>query len=449
MKRQLFIWVVIGLTLASPWLTEPIFATCPCDTANLDLGNVEQAKPRFDFEHNVTGDWFGLRNTLYDYGLEITGSYTTEPAGNPVGGLEHGETYLDNFGFAFLFDFDKIFGLSETTFLLTISQRTGRSLSADFIGNAISVQQIFGGGETFRLVQMRLDQKFLDDRLELIYGRLSATADFMSSQFYCQFVNNGICGQPTAPFFNMPNGITAYPGATWGTVAQFNSTKEVYEKFGVYDGDPNHGDDRHGANFNFGDNGALFLVEVGYKSPNGLLGMPCRYSVGGYHHTGDFPDVAKDSHLNNLFISGRPGRLHSGQSGFYLVFEQMLFRNPGRPETGLNAFTTFVLSPDEQKSPMPYFFNGGLIYEGLIPSRPNDKTALGFYSTIFSEDVRSAERAAGRPSQTSETDIEVNHQVQINQWLYCRPNLQYVIKPNGLNTTRNALVLGMEIGLTF
>jgi porin len=127
----------------------------------------------------------------------------------------------------------------------------------------------------------------------------------------------------------------------------------------------------------------------------------------------------------------------------------MLLRNPGRPETGLNVFTTFVLSPDEQKSSMPYFFNGGLIYEGMIPNRPKDKTALGFYSTIFSENVRSAERAAGLPSQTSETDIELNHQLQINPWLYFRPDLQYVIKPNGLNTIGNALVLGMEIGLTF
>jgi len=428
-------------------LATPTFAVCNCDSDR--TAPSEEITPKFDFEHNATGDWFGFRNMLHDYGIDITGGYTTEPAGNPTGGLDQGETYLDNFGFSFLFDFNKIFGLSETTFLVTISQRTGRSLSADFIGNAISVQQIFGGGETFRLVQMRIEQKFLDDWLQLSYGRITTTADFMSSQFYCQFVNNGICGQPTAPFFNMPNGITAYPAATWGAVAQINSTKEIYEKFGVYDGDPNHGDDRHGANFNFGDNGALFLVEIGYKSQNGLLGMPCRYSVGGYHHTGDFPDVAKDSSSNNLFISGRPGRLHSGQDGFYLVFEQMLLRNPRRPDTGLNAFTTFVLSPDEDKSPMPYFFNGGLIYEGLLPARPSDKTSLGFYSTIFSEDLGSAERAARLASQTSETDIELNHQVQLNNWLYFRPNIQYVIKPNGLTTIPNALVLGLEIGLTF
>jgi len=104
--------------------------------------------PHFDLQNYATGDWFGLRNTLYDYGIEITGGYTTEPAGNPVGGIEHGFTYLHNFGFGVLFDLQKIAGISDTTFLVTISQRSGRGLTQDAIGNAISVQQIFGGGQT-------------------------------------------------------------------------------------------------------------------------------------------------------------------------------------------------------------------------------------------------------------------------------------------------------------
>src|ERR1700722_3192395 len=127
------------------WLalvTNSTFAACPTHT-----GAPPEEEPQFDLQHYATGDWFGLRNTLYDYGIEITGAYTTEPAGNPVGGLKQGETYLDNFGFGFLFNLDKLASISDTTFLVTVSQRTGRSLSADFIGNAISVQQIFGGGE--------------------------------------------------------------------------------------------------------------------------------------------------------------------------------------------------------------------------------------------------------------------------------------------------------------
>ena len=209
-------------------VTNSIFAACPTHT-----GAPPEEAPHFDLQNYATGDWFGLRNTLYDYGIEITGGYTTEPAGNPVGGIEHGFTYLHNFGFGVLFDLQKIAGISDTTFLVTVSQRSGQGLTQKYIGNAISVQQIFGGGQTYRLVQVRMEHKLFDDRLELAYGRLTATADFLSSPFYCQFVNNGICGQPPAPFFNMPNGITAYPQGTWGGLVQVHTTKETYAKFGV------------------------------------------------------------------------------------------------------------------------------------------------------------------------------------------------------------------------
>ena len=346
---------------------------------------------------------------------------------------------------------EKIFTIPDTTFLVTVSQRSGRGLTQDSIGNAISVQQIFGGGQTYRLVQMRFESHLLDDRLELAYGRLTATADFLSSPFYCQFVNNGICGQPPAPFFNMPGGITAYPQGTWGGLVQVHTTKDTYAKFAFYDGDPNNGDDvaKHGANFGWGDNGVLLMTEVGYKTKDGLWSMPSRYSFGGYYHTGDFPDVALDAFGQNIFLSGHTGREHGGQEGFYLLFEQMLYRDAGRPETGLNAFVTFVVSPDEDKSPIPYYLNGGLIYEGLIPCRPNDKTALGFYSGWFGQDLRKAQRSAGLASQTNETNIELNHQVQLTPWFYLRPNIQYVIKPNGLDEIENALVLGVEAGITF
>ena len=66
---------------------------------------------------------------------------------------------------------------------------------------------------------------------------------------------------------------------------------------------------------------------------------------------------------------------------------------------------------------------------------------------MFQDDF--AQHAAELPGQTSETDIELNYQVQLTPYLYVRPNIQYVFKPNGLNTIRNALVLGAEVGITF
>jgi len=424
-------------------------AACLVHTGAAPMSDTDQGPPPFDYEHNLLGDWFGLRNTLLDHGVDITGSYVAEPAGNPVGGTRHSFTYLHNIGFGIALDLEKIAGIPGTTFTVTGSQRSGSGLTQESIGNAISVQQIYGGGQTIRLVQMRFDHILFDGRFALSYGRLTTTADFLSSPLYCQFVTNGICGQPTAPFFNMPNGLTAYPAGYWGALGRIQITPDTYFKAGVYDADVNSGDAFHGTNFGFGSNGALYIGEAGYKSDHAAGGMPGRYSFGGYYSTGHFPDVAQDAFMTNLFISGLPGKEHSGQDGFYLIVEQMLLRNGYNPKTGLTGFVTFVVSPDESKSPMPYYMNGGLIDEGLIPGRPNDKTSLGFYAAWFSHDLRDAEREAGLSSQSVETDIELNHQIQFTPYFYLRPNIQYIIKPNGLVTIQNALVLGVEAGVTF
>jgi porin len=448
MKNFLSLPLLISLLWAG--LTNDVgFARCPIHTGEPASWSADDPPQHFDFEHNATGDWFGFRNTLSEHGIEINGSYVTEPAGNPTGGLDQGFTYLHNVDVSLMLHLDRLVGVPNTTFLFTVSQRSGRGLTQDYIGNAISVQQIFGGGQTLRLVQMRMEHHLFEDRFSLAYGRLTATSDFLTSPFYCQFVTNGICGQPPAPFFNMPDGITAYPAATWGALVDFKTTKETYIKAAVYDGDPNNGDDRHGANFGFGRNGVLLFGEIGWKPEQGLLSMPGRYSFGGYYHTGHFPDVSRDAFNGNIFLSGLPAREHAGQEGFYFIFEQMLHRNPDRPKTGLNAFVTFVASPNDDKSVMPYYLDGGLIYEGLFRSRPADKTALGFYSAWFGSSLRNAQRTAGLPSQTNETNIEFNHQVQVTPWMYVRPNIQYVIRPNAIPAIRNALVLGIEAGITF
>ncbi|MBL8660075.1 MAG: carbohydrate porin, partial [Rhodospirillales bacterium] len=195
-----------------------------------------EATPPYDFAHNITGDWFGARTWLYNRGIDITGGYAMEFMANPVGGRQQGQTYVHNVLLRADMDLQKLLGVPNTIFRIAGSQRTGNSLSAEDIGNAISVQQLYGGGQRVRLVEAQFITSLYDDRLNLAYGRLAATDDFLTSPLYCQFITNGICGQPPAPFFNLPDGITAYPTAVWGARAKVRPTQETYLQVGVYDG---------------------------------------------------------------------------------------------------------------------------------------------------------------------------------------------------------------------
>jgi porin len=416
----------------------------------------EKPAPKYDFRHNITGDWFGWRNRLSDEGIDITGGYATEFLGNPVGGRQQGQTYVHNILVQGDADLEKLIGLPDSAFRVRFSQRSGDSLSKQKIGNAFSVQQLYGGGQTYRLVEMQMYHSLFDDTLNLTYGRLSATDDFLTSPLYCQFVSNAICGQPAAPFFNMPSGITAYPGATWGARARYTFPFETYWMVGVYDGDPDKGDpllgehgNEHGTDFSFGGNGVLVLTEAGYTPHEGLLGLPGHYKVGGYYHSGDFHDVSRDVNGNNRFATGLPGRSFSGNSGYYTLLDQMLYREKPEADQGLYSLFVFILAPDQRHNQFPCFMSAGLIYQGLLDFRPDDKTTLGVANGWFSDKIGNAEHGAGQRKQSAETVLELNHQIQITPAVYVRPDLQYVIKPNGYSNIDNALVLGFEAGITF
>jgi porin len=144
-------------------------------------------------------------------GITPTVTYVSDIAGNPTGGKSQGVTYADNLGLGLLFDLGKLAGLNGASFLLSMSQRDGNSLSKERVGNVFTIQQVYGG-ETFHLIDLAYQQKLLDDRVELRLGRMGAGDDFLVSPYNYLFMQNGFDGNPVGIFFNSP-GMSAYPNA--------------------------------------------------------------------------------------------------------------------------------------------------------------------------------------------------------------------------------------------
>ena len=51
--------------------------------------------------------------------------------------------------------------------------------------------------------------------------------------------------------------------------------------------------------------------------------------------------------------------------------------------------------------------------------------------------------------QSAETTIELNYRALLTPWFSLMPNVQYVIRPNAVTTIPDALVLGLQLKLTF
>ena len=391
----------------------------------------------------LTGDWSGGRSKLARDGVTVGLSYVTDMAANLAGGKAKGFAYAGSFGLDVNVDIGRYTRLKGLSFYTSVVWRTGTSLSADKIGNQFPVQQVYGG-QNIRLNELYLKQVFLDEALLFKGGRLNGGNDFLQSELYYKFMNNGFDGNPIAVFFNGP--FTAYPNATWGFLMQFRPWKRILAKMAAYVAQDDVADNSyHGFNWSFnGSDGALLIAEWSFQvnQLKGEAGPPGNYRAGAFYYT----DSKGEKYLG--------GHYH-GNWGYYFLIDQMLFKydKEGR---GLTPFAAILFAPKDRNL-LPFFISSGLVYKGLFPSRPNDFTNLGYIYGKYSTDLRMAQSIAdqihlvspnGNPPQNFEALLELNHWFQINPWLIIVPDLQYIMHPSGLKSIPNAWVIGAQISIT-
>ena len=431
--------VPIVVFLCSAFVTRADEIEAPAGARSLTALPFQLALPR----DHLFGDWYGARTWLEERGITPTLTFVTDSLGNPTGGVQQGFTTANNVGLDVNFDLEKLCSLKGGSFLMSMSYRFGGSLSANYIHNVFTVQQVFGG-ETFRVINLAYLQKLLDDRVEFRLGRIAAGDDFLVSRYNYGFVQNGFDGNPVAIFFNSP-GMTAYPNDSWGALVKVRPTERTYVMGGVYNGDPSiRSNDHHGLDFSM--NGPLFAIgEVAYQ-PNsrprdsGLIG---NYKAGFWYD-------------NGLFTDFNTGAVNRGNWGFYTMFDQVLVRfGEQGSNRGFGMAGSFLVSPDQSISQMPYFFTAALAARGIFPSRPADVAGLGVVFGHFSNDLQnSQERAQQLGSnvgvQSHETVLELTYRLALlSGALLVQPDLQYVFRPGGTGPIADALVLGAQVAVNF
>lgn len=417
----------------------------------------------------LLGDLGGARDEIAEAGFGITLSYVTNMAGNPVGGISRGFTETDSTGLNVSADFEKLIGWEGLTGFTSVAYRQGTSLALRRLGSTVSVQQVYGG-QTFHLVNLYLQQTFLDNRASFKAGRIAQFDDFSHDFAFGYYMNNGFDGQPVGFFFQGP--FTAYPTTTWGAIGKYGQALQdnlgIYTFLGVYGADTTLGNNEFkGARFSFDFNkGANIMGEVGLKHnwAKGQAGLPAKYAVGGWWFTGDF-DVWTST-------PGATPAQKEGIGGFYYLLHQGLYReSPGeeystqaeaaqdstywgdinsahREVEGLYVWTSGQFAGGST-STMDTFVSAGLYYRGLIPERDKDVLALGYYYGFFSDELADQQRANGQLPQNYESVVELGYRYNVTDYFYVQPNVQVVFNPGGTGSIDDALVLGAQIEVDF
>lgn len=235
-------------------------------------------------EPPATGNWFGVRDVLNEWGIKPIISYASDLMASVAGGQRRGQAYAGQLAVDVTADLGKLAGLEGLTFDVGTDWSSGTDLSRD-IGNTFTVAQYFEG-QQLRLTQMYLQQSLFDRRVDLKAGRFSTGADFLTSPIEFGFVNEALNPILLAVQRNVPS-VTAYPNVTWGGRIVARPTAALSLSAGAFYSDPTLNQlTANGTEFGISSSAGSFVIgEAGYlvSGESGASGMPGRYRVGAYY----------------------------------------------------------------------------------------------------------------------------------------------------------------------
>jgi porin len=403
-------------------------------------------------QKTMTGDWGGVRTSLEEAGVKPRAHFVTESAANPSGGRSHGARYTQQIDFGADLDLGRLAGLAGGSIRITLTDRAGRSLSADAIGNLLTVQEVFGAGQNFRLVELNYRQELYDKRLLFHIGWSPLGVDFGTVPLGCHFQNVAMCGNTQAPTNN--SGWNEYPTGQWGAHVRAYLTPELHAATGIYQVNPDLGNSNAGFDLRFRGTGVIVPVEFGWQPDRGRDSLPSEYRIGGYFDTSSAPDLLRDVNGSSAGLTWLPFATLSGRWGAYAIGTQTIYREEPGSSRGLQVFAYGAMG-DPETARYRYVVAGGAVYQGTFPGRDQD------YVSAFAGFVRLNERLTrfqeGRNAvapgsilpQTYEGVVEVGYGAQITPWFLLYPNVQYVIHPGGTAKIPNAFVFGLKTNITF
>jgi porin len=429
----------------------------PVTNKVLDTGVfIEGIRPRGDDgdlwnRSFMTGNWGGLRDRLYDNGIDLVFSYFGEVYSNVSGGIDQGTAFNQVYIASGDFHTDRLGWWDDGFFHLTGSWLTGDSIARNQAGSLNSVY--FGDPPATgpRLFEAFYSHDFDNGKVNLRVGRIYPFVKIGASQTAGLFTNTAF-GYPAFLGSSPSSGMSAaYGAATWGVQLGYSPSRQWSFTAHVMDGfdAPNGGDDnRDGLKFKLSaDEGAEGIFEVLYRANQnpGDTGLPGFYRAGAQVHTGQFNELSS-------LTSATPTQ-QRGNSAFFLTGEQMLYRESSDPTDrtqGLNGFAKVAFSPEEDINLVSLNLAGGVVYEGALPGRDRDLIGLAVAHTNFSDGARSLDRALASTSErNAETVVELTYAAEIAPWWLIVGSAQHILNPGGYSTIDDATVFGISSRFSF
>lgn len=402
------------------------------------------------------GDPFGDRERLAKTGITYNLFYTNDVLANVRGGLRRGTINQGKLEGAVTVDLEKRYGLKGLSFFANGFQidNTGR-MRRDYVGGLDTIAAI-EGRPTLRLSEIWLEQRFAGDKATIRIGQLAADSEFFFSSTSTMFLQ---ADWAAITALNLPSGGAAYPLSTPGIRVKYEPTPNFVVLAAVLNGDPagpGAGDEqrRNSNGLNFRVEDPPFVIgEAQIRQNTGKQdrGLARTLKFGAWGHFGAFNDQRFAADGGLLADPARSGAAawRQGNGGVYLVVDQQLYRpDGGAADSGISVYSRISGSPSD-RNPISFYLDGGIVFAGMVPNRPDDKFGAGFIYSQFSDSLRAFDKdtvrltGAQAPVRDYEANLEVTYTAQILPGWLMQPTAQFIWHPNG-DASRDATVVGLR-----
>jgi porin len=408
---------------------------------------------------HIFGDWGGLRTWLSSHGIDLGISYLSETAWDVAGGMARGGTYAGQENLKLDLDWEKIANLNGFSAHIDFLSRQGRNVSTAYVGDVLfQAQEIYGSPAVehafVHLAYFYLEQTLFSGNVDLRAGRLAVRNDFGTLPDACDFMSLTICANRA---LTADLGWTVLPVANWGGMMEAKIYGPLSFKMGAYEVNPNDGGE-YGFDWGLaGASGVLIPAELDWNIRLGQQQLPGIYKIGGSYDTSFYPEWY--TAVNGLPLPLTTAPPQQNQRGsFYAIAQQEVWQSDTYSNQGLTVLSGYIYNTPDV-SLLEHFAFVGLIGNGLLPSRPDDRAGFEFaYGRVspFLTQVQQVQAALGLPLSngapgvaTHEIIVEANYNIKLYRGLYLMPDLQYVIRPSAASTYPNAWVAGFRVTAQF
>ncbi|MEQ9451282.1 MAG: carbohydrate porin [Pseudomonadales bacterium] len=360
-------------------------------------------------------------------GLQLDMVYTGEWA-QVQGGIEDGNTYLDNVDLILEGDLEQLWGWQNSTFRLYVLGNQGGSPSS-YAGDLQTVSNI-DAPDTWKLYEIWYQRSWRAGAHSLRVGLYDFNSEFDVLATAGLFINSSFgIGAEIAQ--SGENGPSIFPTTSLALRMAVSNEAGYYAQAVVMDGVPGDPEQPHGTHVRLdGDDGLMLAAEVGH------LDSTSKLALGSWRYT---RDVKRDASEEVIRAEDNWGIYALGESDLYSEQD---------PAQGLAGFLRYGVA-EQSINQLQNYVGLGLVYTGLFAHRDQDQFGLAAASAGLSRAYRRQQQALGETPAKRETTIELTYRAQITSWLALQPSYQYVVDPGGLETINNASVflLRFELGL--